>query len=128
MPAALMKHEIDPKKDLLSRIGDLSDFDVFNEHVLIGLYERPEKTKSGIFLTEQSRAEDKYQGKAGLIVKMGSAALKDDAQYSWNGTTVGDWVAIRPSDGWPVTVNGVSCRMVEERAIRMRIPAPDAVW
>ena len=39
-----------------------------------------------------------------------------------------DWVIFRPSDGWSVSVNGISCRLIDDTAIRGRIATPDMVW
>ena len=59
-------------------------------------------------------------------------AFVDDehVQFHSQSVEVGDWVVIRPSEGWALTLtqNEVLCRMVTESAIRMKIPSPDAVW
>ena len=33
MPQMAMKHEVDPKQDLLKQIGDISKFEIFNNQV-----------------------------------------------------------------------------------------------
>jgi co-chaperonin GroES (HSP10) len=129
MSSMAMRHDTDPKKDLLKKLGDISDFELFNNMVLLAIYERPEVTAKGIILTQTHRAEDKYQGKAALIVKMGPVAFKTDGDYFTNGgPKVGDWIAIRPSDGWPIAINGTLCRMLADEAVKIRIPAPDSVY
>jgi hypothetical protein len=40
----------------------------------------------------------------------------------------GDWLFFRPSDGFPISVNGVPCRLLIDEDIRGRISHPDAVW
>jgi hypothetical protein len=47
-----MLHEKDPKEVLLEQVGDISKIEVFNMQVLVAVYIRPEKTKSGLFLSE----------------------------------------------------------------------------
>ena len=69
MPAMLMEHDVDPREGLLKKIGDLSKVEVFNNQILVAVYLRPEKTKSGILLPGQTRDEDKYQSKVGLVIK-----------------------------------------------------------
>ena len=97
---------------------------------MLGVYERPAKTKSGIILTDQTRREDEYQGKAALVLKKGPTAFVSDANYDFNGQDVeiGDWVAIFVSDGRQLVVHGQLCRLVEDQHIRLKIPAPDIVF
>jgi len=130
MPPMLMQHDVDPKDDLLKQVGNLSGVDIFNNAVLVALYVRPQKTKSGIILTDKYTDEDRIQGKAGLIIKMGNAAFVDDGGNWFKDAKIGlhDWVIFRPSDGWPVSVNGVSCRLIDDTAIRGKIDAPDRIW
>lgn len=125
-----MHHAGDPRAEIRNAIGDLSKVDIFFNWVLVAVYKRPEKTKSGIYLTDDSRKEDEYQGKAGLVLKKGVQAFVDDANTFFQGqnVNVGDWVVIRPSDGWQVMINGVLCRMVQDVQIRLRIDSPDVVF
>jgi hypothetical protein len=136
MPAMLMEHDVDPAKVLWDNLaGVLDDIDVFNNQVLLAIYDRPERTKSGIMLPKKYLSEEQWQGKACLLVKFGTAAFEDPEERWFVGTTfhVGDWVVIRPSDGFPITVLGpkgqaVLCRMVNDTAIRARVKRPDMVW
>jgi len=41
---------------------------------------------------------------------------------------VGDWVFYRASDGWSITIDNILCRVMDDTAIRGRIPHPDTVW
>lgn len=130
MPAMLMEHDEDPAKVILKKIGNLKDIDIYGNYILLGVYERPEKTKSGVYLTDRTRGEDKPQGKAGLVLKKGPTAFVSDAHYDFKGQNVelGDWVAIWVSDGRQIVVNGQLCRLVEDQHIRLKIPAPDAIF
>lgn len=130
MPFMIMDHATDPKQKLLDDIGDISAFEIFNNQILIAIYVRPQKTKSGILLPDQMRDEDKIQGKVGLVVKKGPAAFVDETSEWFKDITVdvGDWVVIRPSDGWAITVNNVLCRIVDDTAVRGKVDAPDRVW
>jgi co-chaperonin GroES (HSP10) len=131
-----MIHSVDPADEILSRVKNLQNFELFGNQVLIGVYQRPEKTKSGIILTEQTRGEDAFQGKAGLVLKLGPAAFVSDDNYDFKGqsVTVGDWVAIFVSDGRKIELQDPNtgekqlCRLVEDQHIRLKIPAPDVVW
>ena len=130
MPAALMKHETDPKAELLSAVGDLSQIEIMHNQILVAVYIRPEKTKSGIYLTSKTVDEDRYQGKAGLVLKKGPLAFVDDEVNKFKGQNVeiGDWVFYRVSDGFQVTINGRLCRLLEEVHVKGKIPAPDVVF
>jgi co-chaperonin GroES (HSP10) len=125
-----MLHEKEPKQVLLEQVGDTSSIEVFNMQVLVAVYIRPEKTKGGLFLSDKSRDEDRYQSKVGLILKKGPTAFvdKDGEWFSGLDINEGDWIVFRPSDGWNVTVNGTLCRMLDDMSVRARIAHPDQVW
>jgi co-chaperonin GroES (HSP10) len=124
-----MSHDVDPKEAILQEIGDLSQVELFHNQVLLAVYIRPEKTKSGLILTDNHRDEDRYQSKVGLLVKRGPMAFEQDGNW-FQGLTfeVNDWLVFRPSDGWSITVNGVLCRIFDDINIKGRVPHPDAVW
>ena len=130
MPPMRMMHNTDPAEELRASVGDLSHIEVFNNQVLVAIYKRPERTKSGIILADVTREEDKWQGKIGLVLKKGPMAFVDDDRVSFHGQNVkeGDWVAYRVSDGWQLAFNKVDCRMLEDTQIKMRVSAPDLVW
>jgi len=130
MPAMTMQHMEDPATLIKKKVGDLSDFEIFGNHILLGVYERPKITKSGIHLSDQTVHEDRYQGKAALVLKKGPTAFVSDRNYDFKGQDVAenDWVAIFVSDGRPIIVNGQLCRIVEDQYIRLKIPAPDLVF
>lgn len=130
MPAALMSHIEDPANEIRKRIGDISKIEVLHNQILVGVYIRPEKTKGGILLTSQTRDEDRYQGKAGLVLKKGPLAFVDDDNNKFHGQNVdvGDWVFYRVSDGFPLVLNGTLCRLLEEVHVKGRIPSPDVVF
>ena len=149
MPIYKVHHDKDPSERIFAKAGDLSEYEVFNSQVLVGVYIRPEKTASGLIMTTKTRDEDKFQGKVGVILKMGPRAFKDDNGVWFKDEDgrditfdIGDWVVFRASDGWAITLplNGPSddtdadggkgflCRLMDDVAIRMRIPHPDAVY
>lgn len=125
-----MDHELDPKVELLDRLGDLSGIELFNNQILCAVYIRPQKTKSGIYLSDKTVDEDRFQGKVGLLVAKGHAAFEDDSGQWFNQTTFNlhDWLVFRPSDGWSITVNGVLCRIMSDTQVKARIAGPDRVW
>lgn len=127
MAIGKMRHTVDPRVEITRQLPDLKNTEVFNDRVLVAVYERPDKTAGGILLADQTKAEDKYQGKAALIVKLGPLA-NIDAKARGGELAVGDWVAIRPSDGWALNINQKLCRLLSEKDVHLRIPSPDSVY
>lgn len=131
MPFMPMQHDEDPADTINKVIAEvLPHIHIYGNYILLGIYIRPEKTKKGIILTNQTRDEDKHQGKAALVLKKGPLAFVSDVNYDFQGQNVevGDWVSIWVSDGRKVIVNGCECRLVEDQHIRMKISAPDLVF
>ena len=133
MPPMRMVHLVDPAKELLSKIGDLSGFELFGNQVLIAIYERPEKTKSGIILADVTRQEDAFQGKAGLVVKLGPDAFEDTADYTFNfednrRPKVGDWVVYKVGDAWSLNVKEYPCRYIRDVGIKMIVDDPGIIF
>lgn len=129
MPHMMMAHEEDPRAKIRAELGDLSGVELFHNQVLLAVYIRPQKTKSGLYLTDAHTDEDRYQSKVGLLVKKGPLAFEQDGSW-FHGLEFqeDDWLVFRPSDGWSITVNGVLCRIFDDINIKGRVPHPDAVW
>ena len=125
-----MEHETDPAENLKKELGDLSTIEVFNNQILVAVYIRPQKTKSGIILTSQTTDEDRYQSKVGLVIKKGPQAFLDSSGEWFDDVEINedDWIVFRPSDGWSITVNNVLCRMIDDVNIKARVDQPDRVW
>lgn len=130
MPHLLMDNPPDLKEAMIASLGDLSGIELFHNQVLLCLYLRPNKTKSGLYLTDNHIDEDKYQSKVGLLIGKGSTAfVEDDKWFTGLTFSVGnDWLIFRPSDGWGLTVNGVLCRVFDDVSIKGRILSPDEVY
>lgn len=128
--AHAMASSSDAKATLRSAVGSLSGIEVLHNLVLVATYVKPERTAGGIFLPDKSKDEDRYQGKVGLVLARGPIAFKDDAYNNFGGSEadVGDWVVYWPSDGREMFLNGVSCRLLEDKHIRMRIGKPEGVF
>lgn len=131
-PGASMKmeHETDPRQDLIDKVADhIKDIEVLAHWVLLATYIRPEKTKGGIFIPNESQKEDTFQGKVGLVVAMGPTAFVEDATTKFPiKIKVGDWVSYRVSDGWQLTIGGNPCRLLEDTHLKMRLASPDVIY
>lgn len=132
MSSIILPETTDPKDEIKKAIGSLDGIDIYHNQVLVAVYIRPEKTKGGILLPDYTggrRDEDKWQGKVGLIVKLGANAF-DDPKGVWFKDVdlkIGDWVIFRPSDGWNIVVNGVLCRILEDVVIRGKTDNPERI-
>ena len=130
-PAKLMQIATadDPKKAILSAIGDVSKISLFSGRVLLATYIAPEKTSGGIYRPVTNVKEDIWQGVVGLVIKKGATAFKDDdsTQFHGQNVQVGDWVTFRPGDAKRIQINGVECRIVDDVLIDMVIDNPDIV-
>jgi len=120
----------DPKQALMDAVGDLSGFDIFHNQILVAIYVRPEKTSGGIIRPEGNVGEDEYQGKVGLVVKVGPTAFLNTEEEDFQGQNVevGDWVVFRVGDGWQLTIRDTACRILSDRTIRMRIKNPGDIF
>jgi len=135
VPPMLMTHTEDPRDVIYKKVGMKKDgtipgFHLLGNRVLVGIYERPTKTKSGIILADQTRREDEHQGKAAVILMKGNAAFVSDDHFDFNGDNVevGDWIMLFVSHGLKCFVNGQLCRIIRDQDITMRIPSPDQVY
>ena len=133
----------DPRKALIDAIGDISGIEVFHNLVLVVTYIAPPKTMKGpdgkdvlFYTTDRGQQEDRFQGKCGLVLKLGPLAFKDDKVVQFGGVVVqaGDWVLVRPSDGLEffkvdeTKSAGTSCRLFEDSQIKGRLSDPALVW
>lgn len=129
MAFAAMHHEKDPADAIRAELGDIAGFDILHNQVLVAVYQRPAKTKSGLILASQTLDEDRYQSKIGLVLKGGPEAFKSSDAWVFPDTIrEGSWIVFRPSDGWAVTVNGVLCRMLVDTSVKGVVTHPDLVW
>jgi co-chaperonin GroES (HSP10) len=134
MPARPMTNLEDPAdviyKNVGMKNGKIPGFELMANRVLLGLYVRPEKTKGGLYLSDTTRAEEKYQGKAAVVLMIGPTAFVSDSHFNFLGqkVEVGDWVSIWTTDGKAISINNADCRVIRDQDIAMKIPAPDQVY
>ena len=128
----------DPKKALLDAAGNVGDYLVLHNLLLVATYIPPEKTHGGIILPDNSLLENRYQGKVGLVLKKGPLAFKDDKSVNFGGVEIeeGDWVVYNPSDGTELFIRdrtreqneGISCRLIDDINIKARVSDPALIY
>lgn len=127
--ALRMHHSTDPKVTISEALGDAVDgITLYGADILVGTYTRPEKTASGIILADSTRGEDEFQGKIGLILKVGPLAFKDEAFFGKAPPAVGDWVMFRVAEAFPFKLGKAPCRQLEDKFVRGKVSHPDLVW
>jgi co-chaperonin GroES (HSP10) len=119
----------DPKAEILKKIGDLSGFTIMYNMVLLACYVKPEKTKGGIILTDSSKEEDIWQGKTGMVLKLGKDAFQDDDDTVFSGqkADIGEWVVFKVGDAWQLTIGEWPCRLVRDSSIKMKVDDPSKI-
>lgn len=126
-----MVHDTDPRKEIEDSLSPyLDEIEVMGARVLIGVYVRPSRTRGGIIIADSTRNEDNYQGKIGLVLKLGPLAFTADATHDWGDRApkVGDWVLFRVGDTHPLIIGDRACRLAEDVAIQAVVGRPDMVF
>lgn len=130
----------DPRQTLLNAIGidRIASFEVACNLVLVGTYVRSDKTKGGIVIGgDRTRAEDRYQGIVGLVLKFGPLVNGPDRPKLFDGgpIKVGDWVTFRTSEAHEFfftdkhsPIDGSSVRLIEDALLMGRIVDPETVF
>lgn len=115
--------------EIHAAIGDLSKVEVMHNQVLVGIYMRSDRIGS-IIIPDQTRDEDRWQGKVGLVLKTGPLAFKNDSGNDFAGQSVSedDWLIYRVSDGFAIDINGCHCRLLEDIHIKGRVSDPSVIY
>lgn len=105
----------------------------FRNRLLVAVFIQPERTKSGLILPDKTLDEAKFQGKAGLVLKLGPMAFKFDDEEQISAPEVGDWVFFRAADSWDCAISvgggeGVVCRLVFDDCIVGVVDDPESIW
>lgn len=125
-----VEHDRDPKLEIMEAVAPyLADIEPLADIAMVAVYTRPDRTKGGILLADRTRDEDLYQGKVGLVLKLGNLAFVEDENHTWGGRTpqVGDWVCYRVGDTFPFIVGERTCRFVRDVNVKAILHRPDIV-
>lgn len=134
MSVALKALEIaesgDPREEILADLRPYLDgLRIGGPFILVGVYDRGGKqTKTGLYLPQQT--EDRYQGKTGLVLKLGEGIR--DGINGWDffdpKIAVGDWVIFNVLTATPFLVGKRTCRLVQYSYVMGVVDRPDAVY
>jgi co-chaperonin GroES (HSP10) len=129
--AIAMVHEDDPRAAIMDDCEPhLNHVQVLGARVLVGVYVRPHKTKSGLILTSKTTDEDRYQGKVGLVLALGPIAFEDDSSHRFGAVKpkVGDWIVYSVGDTFAMEMGERRARSVEDVDVHLIIENPDSIW
>ena len=122
-------HDKDPKQEIWDDLtGYIDGMEPLGAQVLVGIYKRPERLQSGVYIPSETMDEDNHQGKIGLVLKLGPIAFEEDSTHRF-GTVIpkiGDWVLYRVPDTFRFVLGKRHCRFVEDVNIRAIIARPDS--
>lgn len=130
----------DARETLIESIGpqNIAEFEPFHNLILVGTYVRSDKSKGGIIIgADRTRQEDRFQGKIGLVLKVGPMAFKDDNVNKFGGlkVTPGDWIMYRTSDAQEfffvdrkTGLDGTSARLLEDVHVKARVTDPELIY
>lgn len=131
-----MRHDRDPGIVMAEQVAPYIDsLDVCAYHVLIGVYVRPTITAGGIDIDiggKGPRAEDVWQGKVGMIIKIGPHCFEGgEAKRFQTVPQVGNWVVFNVGDTFAFQLghgDGTRCRMVFQEDIKLVTQNPDYIY
>lgn len=126
-------------KEIFTKVGDLSGVRIFGNRILVAKFERKTVGYSGkLHAAPQTNREDQYQGKVGLVLKVGPMAFEDDLTrgITWSGdkVKVGDWIFFGYNDGTdidicaPGSADKTHCKVLKEGDINGIVPRPDFLF
>jgi co-chaperonin GroES (HSP10) len=130
----------DPRAALIDGIGqkNIDGMEPAMNLILVATYVRNEKTKSGLIIGgDRTRAEDRFQGKIGLVLKLGPLvnAKNRPKVFGDYDVNVGDWIMYRTSDAHEfffvdekTGLDGSSARLIEDGLVMGRVQDPEAIY
>ena len=127
----------DPKEVIMANVRDYLPAlrEILGTRVLVALAPSPDTVgRSGLILaTDKTKDESRWQGKVGLVLKIGVEAFHYNPRYPayhWTGPRpeVGDWVSFFNSDTREVGVGGVVCRYVLDEFIHTIVDDPEVIY
>jgi len=120
----------DRKQAILDKMGNLDGLDVIGSLVLVATMPDRTKSKGGILYSDKAIEEARWQGKVGLVLKLGQTAFKYSGagqHYPFEGRApkIGEWIEYRPATTDEVGIRGISCRYVDSIFVRAILDNPD---
>lgn len=122
-PKAQAKEFIKATKKVLDNVQ------LMRNRVVVGTFVRPGKIGT-IILPDRMRDEDRFQGKAGVVLALGPSAFHfaEDPMPS-EIPKIGDWVFYRPAETSEICIGeGAPCRMLYDDVVVGILKDPRLIW
>jgi co-chaperonin GroES (HSP10) len=130
-------HEEQEAKDLVTKHLGFEPPKAAGYNLAVKIYIRPEEVSTvidnqgverKIYLTESSRAEDKYKSITALVISMGPECYKGERfEHSGPWCQVGDWVVIPRHEGTQIVYRDIPMHIIPDDRILMVVDDPAVV-
>lgn len=130
--------EKDQRQALLDATCDaVAGMTLLRNRVLVATFIEPARTAGGIIKPDRTLDESRFQGKVGLVLKLGPMAFEfDDPEHLRSEKPrVGDWIFYRASDATECGIritgtarDGVICRYIHDDLVVGIVDDPQSIW
>jgi hypothetical protein len=99
---------------------------VLRNRVLVASFVASERTAGGIIRPQKNMDEDRFQGKVGLVLKLGPIAFKfPEDPDGMDAPALHEWVLYRPGDTHEVGLGeGAPCRFIYDDLVQAIVENP----
>lgn len=121
----------DPRQAIIDFVAPFLDkIHIGPAKLLVATYRQQEKTAGGVIKTQRYVDEDKFQGVAGLVLKVGPLSFIDDVKVKFGGFKADQfqWVIYNPDYGRARELRGLHCRIIEDTYIDSVVDDPELFW
>lgn len=118
---------VDIKAELIKATAEaVKKMKLMRNRVLVASFVASVRTRGGIIRPQKTMDEDRYQGKVGLVLKMGPIAFRfDEDPERKHAPKIGDWVLFRTADTHEVGIGqGAPCRFIYDDLVQSIIENP----
>jgi len=130
-----MSRERDPRRVILDDVEPVlsrNKMKVCGPDILIAIYDRAGQKSAGGILYVETYKEDIYQGKTGLVLRLGQHCHDGNKEFmDWflgEPPKVGDWVGFSVRDaGVSMVIGKTACLTREFKYVRFLVDEPDLV-
>lgn len=102
------------KSEIFAALGDISYIEVWSQEVLVAPFVQAAK-RGSLIVPGSQQAEDKWQSKAFLIIKLGERAAAAAKQHGIPLPAVGDWCYGAPQECQHLSIRGTGSKMWREK-------------
>jgi co-chaperonin GroES (HSP10) len=122
-----ISHDTEDYEEILKVIGEKLP-DPKGWKILIALPKVADKTKGGIYKTDQAVQHEEIGSITGLVLKIGDLAYLDEKKFPtgpW--CEVGDYIIMRSYSGTRMNANGQEFRLINDDTVEAVISDPRGV-